>query len=555
MSMDQETYEMLEEKFIGLAPANCVAIALRASLRALPLLMLHSSSDKQARVSIQPFGYWSDKEIRQNLLATLSSQGLAIRLLAPCSTDYVNVISPVFEQVERRLYKASDGLDFACRRAYSNEYLFSDTCGRAYTASTVCASAVIGSIYANLEATGFLQANVEAAAKKKVNIKAYAKEANDLHQQLIAAAAYATENNFAKEKATVTAFSINEARNLSARFNLRADTISHIIADTKTDALKELQEAAHAAEKAFQQVSESTVTSAGSEFIETFREALSAAARYEDIRVSMLPFGDDISTDFYVEPPQQSYSVLTTLLLAPSDLLIKINHCLESAAKIIEGFNGAIQAQEVRDFTSVFDDYDAAYREFDSFTGFALQPERSELSSALAALYHFSNPTKLNDIRKADIETYDANIVHRAIDAIGYMLSGCQADVDAYSKYDTYTIRELSLDAVLSDLEFLDRHSIHELFVRRLWSPPSPTHAADERPAIHSLYPGATRLWQFLWNDFKRDALAIDPDLHPWLDWYDGLFTRGAMDIPVLEALIETAYPQQHEVTEPTDCA
>ena len=553
MSMDQNIYEILEGKFTGLAPASCVAIALRAALRVLPLLMLHSSSDEKTRVSIKPFGYWSDKDIQQNLLATLSAQGLAIRLLAPCSTDYVNVISPLFGHLEKTIYKASGSLDFACRRAYSNEYLFSDACGKAYTASTVCASAVIGSIYANLETAGFLQSNFEAAAEKKVNIKAYAKEADHLHQQLIAAATYATENNFAKEKASVTALVINEAKNLSARFNLRADTISHIIADTKTDTLKELHDAAHAAAKAFQRVCESTVTPAGQEFIETLHEALSAAALYEDLRVSLLPFGNDISTDFYVEAPQQSYIALKTLLLEPSKLVAKINHCIQSAGKIIEGFNDAIREPRMRDFTAAFDNYDIAYRQFDEFIGFALTPDSSELSSSLAALYHFSTPAKLSDIRGADIETYDATIAQHAIDAIGYTLSGCHADVDAYSKYDTYTIRELSLDAVLSDLEFLNRHSIHELFVRRLWSPPLPTHTADERPAIHTLYPGASKLWQFLWNDFKRDALAIDQELRLWLDWYDGLFTQGEMDIPALEALIETSYPQQYEITEPEE--
>lgn len=546
MSMDQNIYETLEEKFTGLAPANCIALALRASLRALPLLMLHSSSDKQPRVTIKPFGYWSDTDIQENLLATLSAHGLAIRLLAPCPTHYVNAVSPIFEHVKKIVYKASDTLDFSCKRAYSNEYLFSDACGRGYTASTVCASAVIASIYTNLQSIGLLQSNFETAAEKKVKVKAYAKEFHALRTRLINASRAASKNNFAEENAVVTAFTINEAKRLSQRFTLYVDIISHRLGDNSNSKLKELLETAQAAARAFHSVCESTLVLADQGFLMKLSEALDAAARYEDARMAMLPFGDEIDTDFYVEAPQHAYALLKALLVEPSELVAKVNHCIKSATHLIEGFDDAIQAPQMLDFSAAFDNYDTAYRMLDEFIGFALKPDSSELSASLAALYQFSTPAKLSDIRDADIETYSSDIAYYAIDAIGHMISGCHANLEVYSKYDIYTFRELSLEAVLSDLDFLNKRSLHELFTRRLWSPPLSTNAINELTATQSLYPGATKLWQMLWNDFKRDALAVDSGLSSWLDWYDGLFFRGATNIPALDTLIKTSYPQQY---------
>ena len=395
MDWAQEIDQNLREKFAGLAPANCVALALRASLRALPLLMLHSSNDKQPRVTIKPFGYWSDTDIQQNVLATLSAHGLAIRLLAPCPTHYVNAISPVFKHVEKIVYNASGSLDFARRRAYSNEYFYSDACGRAYTDSVFCAGAVIAGIYTNLECVGFLQSNFEAAAEKKAKIKAYAKEVRALHTRLIDASNTALKNGFTEENAVVTAFAIDEAKRLSKRFTLYVDIISHQLGDNSNSKLKELLETAQAAARAFHEVCGNTLVLADQGFLMKLNEALCAAARYEDARMAMLPFGDAIDTDFYVEAPQHAYAVLNALLVEPSELVAKVNHCVKSAKHIIEGFDEAIQAPKMRDFSAVFNNYDTAYRALDEFIGFAVKPESSELSAALAALYQFSTPTKL----------------------------------------------------------------------------------------------------------------------------------------------------------------
>lgn len=547
MYTDRDTYQILENAFAGLAPAACLAIALRASLRALPLLLLRSSSEKKLGVSIKPFDYWSDDQITPYLLATLSAQGLAMRLLRPCSPEYATAVGPVFEQLKKAIYKASSSLDSARRRAYSNEYLFPDTCGRAYTASTFCAGAVIGSIYTNLESAGDLQSNFERAAEKREKLTEYAKDVDALYAQLTAAEKAAKENNFAEEKTKVTAFAINETNTLSKRFTRHADTIAHILTVNQNDALKEFHVAAQAAAEAFQVVCDSLSLPIDERLPLTLENALSAAARYEDARIATLHLGQEINFDLFIEAPHRSFTLLKTLLLNPTELVAKINSCILCAEKIKEGFSGAIQAPHAQNLLADFEEYDCAFSGFDEFIGFALQPDGSELSSALASLYYFSSPAKLSDIRDADTWTYDSHIAASSVEAISYTLAGFHVDVKGFSKYDIYPFRELSLAAVLNDLDFLKQGSIHQLFTRRLWSPPSPTHAAYEHSPPASLYSNATTLWHVLWKDLKRDAASVEPSLHPWLNWYDGLFMRGAMDLPLLEALIATSYPQQQE--------
>ncbi|MES2823254.1 MAG: hypothetical protein V4732_06620 [Pseudomonadota bacterium] len=526
---------------------NCFAAAMRAALRALPLLILYSEGINKQYFPIKPFGFWDSDSVKSHLLALMKFHCLGIFLVHE-KLPSIKLLVDIANAIGDARYEA----DIACESAKKRTLSFSSIArSNAFTAANFSAFHSIDcnfSLFPCID-TALLDAQAEFVNSREL-AAITAKQVAALYSAAVAASTSLAEGDgFKKERAEIIEAAVSVAAHTSARLNklvsfaLDVSTDLSLTADVSS-AFAKVVAAGTVASEAFAAVALHAHALNLTFFNEALTTAISATENYECARLTTLACNVDFSVDMYVGiDPQVFDSVRNALNI---NFCTAFTEAADSAEAMVRALTLAAESSTHYDnVRSAFDNFRVRYERL-----YDLRPMTAERiyygawRATVIALDAFSTVEfyqgYLQRVASENTNNFNYRACICAMEAIVTASRAFNADVAAYSNYNIRAAREMFEQSVVEDVRFLETHNNSQLFEQPIWlALDSDVENKSELDAISEPDVNPKTMWKNMWQTFKQEALALDADFNMWLAWYDELFAGNPIDIEKLRSFLE----------------
>lgn len=529
---------------------NCFAVAIRAALRALPLLIIYSEGINKQYFPIKPFGFWENGSVKLHLLAVMKFHCLGIFLVhekLPSSQLLLDIANAIGEA----RYEADRACEAAKRRtlsfssiARSNAFIAANF---AAFHSVDCNFSLFPCIDTDLlDAQARIVDSVECAAIS-------AKQVSALYSAAVAASTSLAEGEgFKTERAELIDAAVSVAAHTSERLNRLVSFALDVSTDLSltanvSSAFAKVVAAGTVASEAFAAVALHAHARNLAFFNEALATAISAMETYECARLATLAFNVDLSVDMYVGTETQVFESVRNALSA--DFCLAFTETADAAEAMIGALTLAAESNTHYDnVRSAFDNFRVRYERL-----YDLRPMTAERiytaawSATVIAFDDFStvefNQQYLHWVAIQNRNNFNDRACTCAMDAILTASRAFNADVAAYSNYNIHAAREMFEQSVVDDIRFLKTHNNSQLLEQPIWSTfNSDVENKSELDGISEPDINPKIMWANMWQAFKQEVLAEDADFNIWLAWYEELFAGNPIDIEELHSFLERSF-------------
>lgn len=554
--MEVKQHELLELHLSGVEPAAGIVIAIRAALRTLPLLMFYSDTRYESAYPTKPFGFWPDAAIQRHLKALLHAQGLNIFLAHEDFLFYRTALEAedLLKSALKSIAESIRDLEITCRAIEENMESYPYAQDVAHLASNELIIKSIGGVRSIIFALHKENSQRVSEIRVTEHAQLLARKAeafNDCMKDLAAkaaglytdAAAHVKQNTvkgIEVERERRVNVAMADAAHVAKRFRRYAELASGIAPEFDNDiALVNFANAANVASDAFDVVEKELKAGDLGAFTAAIPIAFATAENYENSRIAILPFYEKIPWDLYVDVDSVKYE--SVQFIYDEDLIsVVVDLVFSTAEKVTSAFAAITDGKDDPGVMTALDEFNSACAEYEYRLAIserifgAANNASDDFFSALQS-YEDAHKAKLMNADKSAEIDIEKDIYNRISSSIISSREACEAEVGAYSKYDTNDISIIFNRSLLSDIEFAKYSFTGKLMTQQLWMLPDP-----ELETIRQFYLNGRSTWQHLWLTFKREALIVAPYLNAWLDWYDDLFSGNSFDIKTLNGLLES---------------
>ncbi len=533
---------------------SCFVVAMRAALRAFPLLILYSEGINKQYFPIKPFGFWEKDRVKLHLLALMKFHCLGIFLVHE-KLPSTQLLLDIANAIGEARYEA----DAACESAKKRDISFSSIArSNAFIAanfaafhSIECNFSIFPCIDTDLlDAQARIVDSIECAAMT-------ARQVSALYSAAVAASTSLVEGEgFKKERAELIDAAVSVAAHTSARLNklvsfaLDVSSDSTLTADVAA-AFAKVVVAGTVASEAFAALALQAHARNLTFFNEALTTVISAMEAYECARLATLNFDVDFSVDMYVGTETQVFeSVRNTL---NENFCLAFIEVADSAEAMIGALTLAAENSTNYDnVRSAFDNFRVRYERL-----YDLRPMTAERiydaawKATIIAFDAFAtvefNQGYLHRIASQNTNNFNYNAYSCAVTTILTASRAFNADVGAYSSYNIRAAREMFEQSVVEDVRFLKTHNDSQLFEQPIWlALDSDIENKFEFDASSEPDVNPKTMWKSMWQAFKQEVLALDTDFNIWLAWYDELFAGNPIDMEKVRSFLEIPFAMEN---------
>lgn len=528
----QDIEKMVDDRLADAATDVRTAIATRAIFRTLPLLMLYSETLRNSPTPVEAFGFWPEEHRKTYLLAfmqtysviaLLAQRELPVKHLALSSYELCLPIVEIFESS----WAYIEGESYA-----EQEYF----AGRTSTyKGLVLSLRSIRKIFKSLPPllrpiyNEFVDVKREAEALEPVTRLA-AQLATLYSEAASSARQFSSEGDFTS---AIIAAAKDHSAQLVKRFTFFSETASTVaISLDQSQPLIIFSSAAKAAAEAFVAVGRELELGNLDAFASALTVAMARTEIYEAARIGTIPFYDHIAVDFFLAPDTEKYKAVQ--LSCREDFAAGIKAALSHIAICAERAAEACQTAAIDS-----DSYESAIIAFEGFASACDAIDQRIFSTASFNFIFiqsrnlvwdfYTHQEALQCLRCLNDASFNKDICDASSKVIA-------ATKTAYCAHDLPDLDYCFSQSLLADLDFISEFSCSELSAQKIWITPVAT--ADIGAELERRLPIGLAIWQELWANFQRDALAIAPEAQSWLDWCNKVFAGDpAPEQPMQELL------------------